>query len=344
MSNVLAGIVLVLPILFLIPFGLSAYAEIPSPDKEWDFDILGVEIEQNPNNLKQMIISVDILYIGWEPKGTVYVYAIITDPEGEESNAFGPIKNMRMGNNHILDLKHYIEIEGDYTIDLRITSPTGKYITHSFDSDPIPFNVPPNGFERDLGALGDDLGDKIVYILENPYVELESEVVHATINLPKEHSFEKITILNSEYEKDFSIDTKNIYLTSESDGFKNFSVNLVEETSIIPLAGAQTIHDYVKFTAMDNEICDSFDCVLVDYVEPVITQEDYSYWMWVLVPVSVTGGLLFYFLKKHNKHNCKLETIQNSNQGAKTENNESNIESPKNWTEGRFREKDPFDS
>ena len=70
---------------------IPAYAENPTPYNEWDFDITKVDVNQNPTNLEELVISVTALYKGEFPEGTANIYANITDSNGYHHNLFGVI-------------------------------------------------------------------------------------------------------------------------------------------------------------------------------------------------------------------------------------------------------------
>lgn len=90
MSNAWA---VVLSVLFFIPF-VSVYADNPTPYDEWDFHFTNIEIYQNPNNLKQLMIEPHVFFEGNESLGSVNLEIIVTDPDGYSTRYDARINNI----------------------------------------------------------------------------------------------------------------------------------------------------------------------------------------------------------------------------------------------------------
>lgn len=265
-------VIFVFSILFVT---IPAYAENPTPYNEWDFDFVEIEISQDPGNLKTMTIIPRVLFEGDMPLGTVNISAHIKGPDGKEFTHFGTIRDMSNGDIRFVRLTHSMPQEGTYTINLNMTPPEEPYLDHIFDTETVTFEVEKNGFEKEVEVIGTDSEEIITYMIENPASVKYYESVHAEINLPKEHTFEKITVTNDEFEHDFAIDIQDIYLESQS-GFSNLKVNLVKEGNFLPMADAQnSVHDYVKFYKVNKDVCSSMNCININHKEKM---EEFPLW------------------------------------------------------------------
>ncbi len=254
---------------------IPAFAENPTPYNEWDFDFVEIEISQDPSNLKTMIIKPRVFFEGNMPLGTVNISAHVKDPDGKDFTHFGTIRDMSNGDIRFMRLTHSMPQEGTYTINLSMTPPKEPYLDHIFDTETVTFEVVKNGFEKEVETIGTDSEKIVTYMIEDPISVQYYESVHVAINLPKEHTFEKITVSNEEFEQNFAIDTKDIYLKSKS-GFSNLKVHLLKEGNLLPMADAQnSIHDYVKFYKVNKDVCSSMNCTNINHEEKI---EEFPWW------------------------------------------------------------------
>ena len=206
--------------------------------------------------------------------------------------------------------------EGTYTVEMSMTPPTDPHMYHIFDTDNQTFTVGPNGFERIVEKIVLDSDEMISYKVEKPTAISEFESLHAVINLPKDHTFEKIIVENGSVEE-FSIDTKDIYIDSVL-GFGDIKVNLVRQSNLLPNVGAQedSFQNYVKFYAVDNDVCYSVDCVTIHKVteeSEEVTEEHEEFPMWMLVfliPVAIIG--LWFTIKKCYKSRDYISNVRPS--------------------------------
>ena len=307
MSKVLVA---VLPILFLVSFG-TVYADNPTPRNEYNFDFTKIEISQNSYNRREMIVSTGVLYYGESPLGSVDIFAEVISPSNKRMTLFGSLHDMKKGNEHYLDLRDSIKEEGTYTINLRMSPPEWQYVNHVFDTRTLTFTVPPNGFERQLETIGIDYDDRTTYFINNPNSIADNEIVHAIINIPPDHMFEKITVNNGIFEQDFPIDTEDIYFKSEF-GFQLFTVSLVRVGNLLPYTGGQdTLQDYVRFTAVNEDMCDSVDCLFIDYNEPV-DEPELPIWI-----IGIGGFAVFviFVIKKYKPKNNLSNYATNIDEG-----------------------------
>jgi len=135
-------------------------------------------------------------------------------------------------------------------------------------------------------------------MLEDPNSVQYYEIVHAVINLPESHIYEKIAVTNGKFVREYSIDKTDIYIKSNS-SYKDMKVVLVKEGNLLSLASAQdTLQDYVKFYAINKDRCANIFCLNIDLVE----DEEFPLWVLVIVSVGVASGFVMY-LKKNSKSN-----------------------------------------
>ncbi len=273
---IINDVLLVFFVVFSVFTVIPTFAENPTPYNEWDFDFVEIEIRQDPADLRTMTITPRVFFEGDMPLGTVNISAHVVDPDGKEFTHFGTIRDMSDGNIRFVRLMHNMSEEGTYTINLSMTPPEKPYLDHIFDTETLTFKVEKNGFEKPVETIGTDSEEIITYMIENSVSVKYYESIHAAINLPKEHTFEKITVTNDEFVQDFAIDTRDIYLESQS-GFSNLRVHLVKEGNFLPTADAQnSVHDYVKFYKVNKDVCASADCVNINNEEPV---DEFPLWI-----------------------------------------------------------------
>jgi len=197
------------------------------------------------------------------------------------------------GESGFLWLTHLMSVAGGYTVDISMTPPEEPFLEHIFDSKTITFDTGFNGLERRIQAVVTD-NDKITtYQLQNAKDIKYDEMAHVIINLPEVHTYEKITIINGKFIKEFSIDKKDIYIKSDKE-FENMKVNLVKEGNLLPLADAQNnLLDYVLFFTIDKDNCYNIVCVNVDFVE-----EEFPYWMLIVTGIVIAIVVVFLRRKK----------------------------------------------
>ncbi len=64
-------------LIFLSSMSLTvsfAFAENPTPYNEWDFDITELNVHQNEFDLEKLDITIDVLFKGELPEGTIIKY------------------------------------------------------------------------------------------------------------------------------------------------------------------------------------------------------------------------------------------------------------------------------
>lgn len=307
---------------------IPAFAENPTPYNEWDFDFGEIEVSQNPDNLKEMVISVPIKYKGEMLNGTANVSANVTNPNGKSIVHHDSTLILEIGEYTTLKLTHLMNHDGLYNIEIKATPPEKPYLDHVFDSETLTFLVKPNGREKDVGTLSTDSNEMISYRLKNSTSVKYNEMVHAVITLPEAHTFEKITLTNEDkLVKEFSVDTKDIYMKPSSH-YENMKVNLVKSDNLLPSAdGQDTLHEYVVFYVNPKEMCDSVYCVNIDLVEEEPSE-------FPLVPVvigvaSVVGALIIIkYLKSKDNKSQPNKPQHNKKQDHKTEDYIYNTRNP----------------
>jgi len=278
----LAGIVAIT--FFTIIYPSAAFAEIATPFNEWDFDILEILVIQDPNDLEMMRISIPVLFNGEWKTGITNIDVKITDPRGYDHTLFGQTRILEIEKTQVMEFKYRMPSDGDYTIDVSLTSPSTKYPGHEFHEDNTSMEIVPNGLLEKYDTIGDEDGKIISYFMANPSEVKYDKVVHAKINLPENHMYEKIVLVNGKFVKEYSIDTKDIYIKSELYDYSNMKVKIVEEGNLIPLADAQnTLQEYVVFYSMDKDDCYNTLCVNIDFVE----EEEFPYWMLIVTGVAI---------------------------------------------------------
>jgi len=324
-------LLMVCSVLLIVP--ITAFAENATPFSEWDFDFVDVEISQDPGNLQNMLIEIPILFKGDWDLGTINIYATVWDPDGEKVEHFGSLRDLKIGENKTLTLNHVMTKEGTYNVFVQMTPPAPPYLGHIFDTQLLSLTIEPNGLEEEVGVVGIDAENYISYKLEDPTSVKRFELIHSVINLPEIHSYEKIQVTNSEFVQDFSIDTKDIYLESEF-GFAQMSVNLIKEGNLLPFAGAQnSVQDYIKFYKVYDTICDSVDCVVINYsLEDPKDSDEFPYWVLLLfglvalyLPLKKNKRQFYLFLKKSKKI---LITLYRFLKNCKKQYGESYVERP----------------
>lgn len=313
MSNVLA---VVLAILFFVPLGM-AYAEFQTFDGEYDFNFTEIEIYQNPQNLRELIIKPHVFFVGTEELGSANIEVIVTDPEGvQHTPQVGRINDVSIGTMGSIDWTHYLTMEGTYMIDLVMKNTSLEYPNHLFAEKSLEYTVKKNGFKKILNSnVSEDVDGNKIFILRNIDDIKSFELVQIIFNLPEIHSFEKIGIVNGDYNETFDIDKPELFLESKS-GYADMELYLIKEGNLLPFADAQSeFLDYVTFFAINQNICYSETCVSIDYVEPIgETTQEFPYWMLVIVLVIIASGILFYFLKRKEKSDDKSKDKLKQNQ------------------------------
>jgi hypothetical protein len=258
----------VLIFLLFISLAVSyAFAENPTPYNEWDFDITELTVQQNQSDLEKLDISITVLYKGELSTGIANVYADVTNPDGYSHKIFGQTMILSVGESQTIVLSAHMATDGKYEVDVTLSPPENPYLDHIFDAENIAFTVNPNGRERIMDSVGDYDESMISYSLQN-YTDVRyNEMVHAVIALPEDHMFEKIAVVNGKFVREYSTDTKDIYINSAAP-FKDLKVKLVKQGNLLPLADAQdTIQEFVKFYSNDKELCKKIFCVNIDHVE-----------------------------------------------------------------------------
>ncbi|MDH3657379.1 MAG: hypothetical protein OEM77_04500 [Nitrosopumilus sp.] len=289
---------------------IPAFAENPTPYNEWDFDFMGVTVFQDPNNLNTLIISIPVGYHGEMLFGTVEINTIVTNPDGKIKPYSDLIRDMKIGGSQVVEFKHRMLQEGTYTVEMNITPPSDPHMGHIFDTENQTFTVEPNGFERAIKAVVLDSDEMVSYNVEKPTTVKNFEVLHAVIDLPKEHTFEKIIVENGSI-VEYPIDQKDIYIDSKS-GYHDIKVNLLRQNNLLPTVGAQdTFEDFVKFYAVVEDVCYSVDCVTIHDVTNDVTEKPEEFqWMFIIIlaaVVTVTAiGIYFGKMCKNLKNKQNL--------------------------------------
>ena len=279
---------------------IPAFAENSTPFNEWDFDILGAEVSQNPHDLEEMVISVSIVYNGDMLNGTANVSANVTDPTGSSFVHVASIPILEIDESDTLKIIHHMNYDGLYTIDIKVTPPEKPYLFHVFDAETLAFLVEPYGREKDMGTIATDSDEMTSYKLKNSTVKYR-EMVHAVITLPKVHTLEKITLTNeNKLVKEFPVYTKDIYMKTYSH-YKNMKINLVKNNNLFSSADAQdNLLDYVNFYVKPRDVCKNVYCYNVDVVEE---SEEFPIWMLVFLG----GFAIIPFLLRRKSINDDVE-------------------------------------
>ena len=281
-------------LIFLLFLGIAvsfAFAENPTPYNEWDFDISELTLKQNQSDLEKLDISITVMYKGELPTGIANVYADITNPDGYSHKIFDQTQILSVGESQTIVLSAHMATDGKYEVDVALSPPENPYLDHIFDAENATFTVNPNGRERIIDSVGDS-GESVISYSLHDYREVRyNEMVHAVITLPQDHMFEKIAVVNGKFVREYSTDTKDIYINSDAP-FKNLKVKLVEQGNLLPLADAQdTMLEYVKFYSNNKELCTKVFCINIDPVD----EPEYPLEWLLLIPVA---GAAAYFLMK----------------------------------------------
>jgi len=298
MRNIL--ILMSISVLMLISTVSISFAEIPTPQNEWDFDFLDVRVSQDYSNPHNLIIKPNILYKGMMPEGTVKIDVEITQPDGEILPAGGMMIDMETGDTRSTGILAFVNQEGDYVINLKMTPPEEPYLDHTFDTFTLEYTIPENGFEKELNLFLDENDNSIIYRIEKPSTIKEHEGVHTVMNLPQDNTFDSIAIVNDQkIIKYFPVDTKEFHLISDV-GFNNLEIHLVKEGNLFPIAYAQgSMNDYVTTYKISKDICSDFDCLDITIIETV--EEEFPYWMLSFLLIVVIAYPIFKFIKKCEK-------------------------------------------
>lgn len=296
MSKVLT----VLPILFLISIGI-VYADNPTPFEEFDFNFIDIEIYQNPNNLRELIIKPHVFFEGNADLGSVNLEAIITDPDGYPHPQTGRINDMADNSERSIYWTYHLPSEGTYTIDLVMTNTSIEYPDHIFDEKTILYTVNPNGFERLVDSvmnIGEDGNDVFMLRTFEPIKKFER--AHIIFDLPEKNLYEGIGVTNGEFKKTFDVGIKELFLESEF-GYDDLEIYLIKEGNLFQFANAQSeLLDYVTFYAIHKNICYSEICESVDYKEPEEKSHEDYYWLLGIIPAACIIGVVIYLKQKSN--------------------------------------------
>ena len=226
----------VLPLLpsaaILIFFSASmAFAENPTNYAEWDFDFQNTVVEQVDGSLDVLKITSEVKFRGEMDSGSVDIIAQITDPAGKTQTHFVEAHDMIIGESRKIMFTQQIKDEGEYKVDLSMVTTSVTYRNHVFDSEQISYIVDENGFEKRLESSGVDTTLETKYKITSD-VEFY-ETIHVVFNLPESHSYEKIRVNNGDFQKEYDIETTEMYLDSKK-GYDKFSVDLVKEQNLSP--------------------------------------------------------------------------------------------------------------
>ena len=298
----LKPLMFVIMVLCTIPSVIfMAYAENETPYGEWDFNFEEIDVKQNPNNLKELIITPTVYYEGFMPLGSVVLEMIVIDPLGSEFSYAGQLSDIPDLSSRELTWFHPMRNEGSYTLSMRIITTSIEFPGHIFDTKEIVFTVPENGFERKLDIIATDEGERLSYKLASNETVQKFERLHVSFNLLDDHNFGEIHVTNGKFQDNHSVYTEELYVQSEN--YSDMKVSLVDKSSIIPFADAQSeILEYVKMTAVHENVCYSVDCKSIDYVESEIEEQEFPYWMLMFLDVLAVIPLL---MKKKSK---KMDT------------------------------------
>jgi len=268
-----------------------AFAENPTPYNEWDFDISKVDIQQNKFDLEKLDISITVLYKGGLPEGTANFYANVTNPDGYSHMLFGQTRDMSIGQTQRIDLIAHIPMDGKYSVDVWLSPPEKPFLDHVFDTKDATYTIDLNGREKSIKSSGDYSDEMVSYSLDD-YTDVRyNEMIHTVIALPEDHTFEKIAVVNGKFVREYSTDTKDIYITTKAT-FEDLKIKIVREGNLLPLADAQdTMQQYVKFYSNDKEQCTKMFCVNIDTVE-----DEPKYPLWLLLFLGVIP-LGYFFIK-----------------------------------------------
>ena len=289
---------------------VTVYAENPTPYDEWDFNFIHVDVKQNPNNLRELIISPDVYYEGLEPLGSVNLELEITDPEGLSHQYSGTLSDITHQTSKDTTWFHPLLSEGTYTIQL-IMKTTSVDHDHVFDSETIHYTVEPLGFERKLDYIVFETDEYIAYKISGNSSIQNYERLHVMFNLPDDHPIDRITLVNGEFDADIPVDIEEIY--TESKNYDKMKVYLMKEQYLLPVANAQRILDYVMFTAVHENVCYSVDCQNID-VEPIESvEEEQEFPLWVFAFLEILGIIPLLMRRNKSKMNCDCAPINTIN-------------------------------
>lgn len=269
----------------------ESFAEFATPYNEWDFDFGEIQVYQDSKNLKYMMIKVPVIYSGEWDRGTVTVYAKVTDPMGHTYTHFGDIHDMAFGQTIEKSFKHKMNYDGKYTVDFSMSPPTEPFKDHIFDTERQILEIEKNGRIISLGTVGIDRGTILEYSIENPETIRYDNIVQTDINLPENHNFEKIIVTNDgKIKKEFDASIPSIKIDSRLDDWSKMSISLVEYGNVLPVAGAQNpMVNYISFYVLDADQCINAYCVDIDFEHP---QDEFPYWMLVLLGVVAVIPIL----------------------------------------------------
>ena len=272
----------------------GAFAEYPTPFNEWDFDIQEVSVFQDPINPEILRLSVPIEYKGGWDTGIANLDIKVTDKNGRESTFFGQTRILEVGDVQEMRFKKIIDVDGVYTVEAKLWSPSIEYKGHVFQEDDAFLTVPYNGYLIKYGTIG-EVKDKITsYYLSDLSQIKYDQVVHAKVNLPETHNFEKIALVNgNKVIKEYPTDVTDIYIQSDSHDYSSMNVKVVEYGNLLPLVDAQdTAQEYVVFYAMDKVDCEGKVCMSID---PYDIPFEFEWWMLIVV-AGIVGAVanLFY--------------------------------------------------
>lgn len=298
--------------LFGVSLVFPVFADNPTTHGEWNFVFEKYQIYQDPAEPTILVVQADIKSTGMIGKGSVDVMTFVTDPDGKTTTHFEQVSDILRDEPRLVVFEYLLESEGIYQIQttMRTTSEAHQY--HIFDEKKTSYEVFEDSFEKKLDVRGIDSDQGIEYHLSE--IVPASKSIHIKLNLPDSHPFEKIQVENGEFKKEFGLKNKDLYLKSYN-GYAQLQVDLVRETSILPMADAQMdVMEYLKFYSVDGMICVQVDCEPIDVVSthtgnnrvdgkttPTPTHEDeFPYWILSFVAIL---GIIPLMMRKKSKSN-----------------------------------------
>jgi hypothetical protein len=292
--SVVLGITATVVMLMLLPSATELYAVNPTPFNEWDFDLLDVTAYQSQTFQKEMLISFNILYKGQETQGTTNVEVFVTNPNGSVTPYHLQERDMSIGETETMRVTHVMSDAGKYTAEIILTPPEAPYLDHVFDENTVSLTMEELQLEKKLVTTFKDSVSMTEYSIRNPNSIGYNHMVHAVINLPDDHNYEKIALVNGEFVREYPVSTTDIYMRSASENYQDVKVKLVKEGNLLPLADAGTaMKEYVGFYSRGEEFCDAMKfCADIDAVKKA---EEFP--TWVMAAVLV-GAVVASILKK----------------------------------------------
>ncbi len=115
--------------MFSVSLIMPVFADNPTPGGEWDYDFENSVVKQHESSLDLLVITTDVVSKGTMDRGSVDIYAIVTDPSGVITTHFTESYELEIGETRSIMFTPEINLEGDYLVKLsmRTTSLAHQY-------------------------------------------------------------------------------------------------------------------------------------------------------------------------------------------------------------------------